>query len=158
MAKHSRRHRRRSRRMRGGTSMAASAPIPTPQSNSSNSMTVPLTKPTAGGGQYTDGASYGTYVNGPSDAQYNRVFGPEYANIPGNVIIGAQGQNIPSSSQVPTPQQLSLVQQAGRRRRRGGFLGEVVNQAVVPFALLGMQQTYRRKRGGKRHTRRHRRH
>jgi len=109
------------------------------------------------GGQYTDGASYGTYVNGSPDAQYNRVFGPEYANVPGNVIIGAQGQNIPSPSQVPTSQQLALIQQAGRRRRRGGFLGEVVNQAVVPFALLGMQQTYRRKRGGKRHTRRHRR-
>lgn len=102
------------------------------------------------GGQYTDGASYGTYVNGLPNAQYDRVFGPEYANVPGNVIIGAQGQNIPSTSQMPTSQQLSLIQQAGRRRRRGGFLGDVVNQAVVPFALLGAQQTYGRKtRGGK---------
>jgi len=100
------------------------------------------------GGQYTDAASYGTFVNGSTDAQYNRVFGSEYANVPGNVIIGAQGQNIPSTSQMPTSQQLSLVQQAGRRRRRGGFLGEVVNQAVVPFALLGAQQTYGRKRKG----------
>jgi len=123
MARHSRRHRSRSRKMSGG--------------------------------KYTDGASYGTYVNGSADAQYNRVFGPEYANVPGNVIIGAQGQNIPSTSQIPTPEQLALVQKAGRRRRRGGFLGDIVNQAVVPFSLLGAQQTYRRKRGGKRHSRRH---
>jgi len=179
MARHSRRHRSRTRKMRGGG--------------------------------YGSAASYGEYVNGTTDAQYNRVFGPEYANVPGNVIIGAQGQNIPSASQIPTPAQLAAAQSGGKRkksvggvqisdgpgvnpyaptrprpmqqnvwdvlaqsndprmtyttgmggkrRKRGGFLGEsVVNQAVVPFALLGMQQTYRRKRGGKRHTRKHRKH
>jgi hypothetical protein len=78
-----------------------------------------------------------------------------YGQIAGNVIIGAQGQNVASPSQIPTSGQLALVQKAGRRRRRGGFLGEVVNQAVVPLTILGMQQTYRRKRGGRRHTRRH---
>lgn len=110
------------------------------------------------GGSYGSAASYGTYVNGGADAQYNRVFGPQYANVPGNVIIGAQGQNITPASQMPTAANLAAAQSAGKRRRRGGFLGEVVNQAVVPLAVLGMQQTYRRKRGGKRHTRRHRRH
>ena len=103
-------------------------------------------------------AEWGMQVNGPTDAQFNRVFGPEYANVPGNVIIGAQGQNITPVDRMPTSADLSRVQSAGRRRRRGGFLGEVVNQAVVPFALLGMQQTYRRKRRGGRHTRKHRRH
>ena len=110
------------------------------------------------GGGYSSAASYGTYVNGPMDAQYNRVFGPQYAGVQGNVIIGAQGQNITPASQMPTAANLALAQSAGKRRRRGGFLGEVVNQAVVPMAILGMQQTYRRKRGGKRHTRKHRRH
>lgn len=57
----------------------------------------------------------------------------------------------------------SLGQTGGKRRgkgrgRKGGFLGAetVLGQAVVPLALIGMQQTYakRHKRGGKR-TRRH---
>jgi hypothetical protein len=42
-----------------------------------------------------------------------------------------------------------------RRGRKGGFLGEVINQSVVPLTILGLQQTYKRRRGGK--TRKHRR-
>lgn len=42
-----------------------------------------------------------------------------------------------------------------RKSRRGGFLGSLVNQGVVPLTILGMQQTYRKKHGGK-HTRKHR--
>jgi hypothetical protein len=115
--------------------------------------------PTRGGG-YSDAASYGMYVSGTGGEQWSRTMDTAgaYGQIPGNLIIGAQGQNVTPASQMPTAGQVALVQKAGRRRRRGGFLGEVVNQAVVPFALLGMQQTYRRKRGGKRHTRKHRRH
>jgi hypothetical protein len=57
----------------------------------------------------------------------------------------------------PTAQPQTIVGGRTRRRgRKGGFLGEVVNQAIVPVAILGLQQNYRRKKGGK--TRRHRRH
>jgi hypothetical protein len=86
MARHSRRHRSRTRKMRGGDSAS----------------------------------TWGMKVNGPVDAQFNRVFGSEYANIPGNVIIGAQGQNIPPMSQIPTPAQLSLAQSGGKRKKRMG--------------------------------------
>ncbi len=117
------------------------------------------------GGSYDSAATYGSYVNGSTNDQFNRTLGVQgpYGQVQGNVIIGAQGQNIQPSSMMPTSSQLNLVQgsQAGgrRRRKRGGFLGEVVNQAIVPFALVGMQNTYRRKRGGRsRRTRRHRRH
>lgn len=109
------------------------------------------------GGSYTSAATYGTYVNGTAGSQYNRVFDQAgaYGQIPGNVIIGAQGQNITPVTRLPTSAEMSLIQKAGKRRhRKGGFLGEVVNQAIVPFSLLGMQQTYRRKRGGKSYTRR----
>ena len=41
------------------------------------------------------------------------------------------------------------------RSRRGGFLGSLINQAIVPFGILGMQQTYRKKRHGGKHTRKH---
>ena len=127
MARHSRRHRSRSRKMRGGS--------------------------------YNSAASYGEYVNGSANAQFDRTLGIQgpFGQIPGNVIIGAQGQNVQPASMMPTQENLNRVQSAGRRRRRGGFLGEVVNQAIVPFALVGMQNTYRRRKGGRRRRTRRRR-
>jgi len=109
---------------------------------------------------YSSGSSYGSYVNGNENSQYSRTLsldGP-YANVPGNLIIGAQGQG---ANMIGTPNagSLALIQSAGSRRRhrhrhrrmmhhtkkrRGGFLGEVINQAIVPFGILGMQQSYRR--------------
>ena len=116
-----------------------------------------------GGGSYSSAASYGEYINNGENAQFNRVFstsGP-YGNVPGNTIIGAQGQNAHTAG-TPNGQQLSLIQKAGKRHRggsrkkRGGFWGSIINQAIVPFSILGMQQTYRRKKhGGKTHRRRH---
>ena len=126
--RHSRRHRSRSRRMRGGS--------------------------------YTSGSTYGSYVNGSGDSQFARTFdatGP-FAGRAGSEYVGAQGQWSQQPS-TPTAQNLSLIQSAGRRRRsrRGGFFGEVINQAIVPFGLLGLQQTYRKKSYGGKKTRRHRR-
>ena len=128
--RHSRRHRSRSRRMRGGS--------------------------------YTSGSSYGTYVNGSPDSQFARTFdatGP-YAARAGSEYVGAQGQ-WSQQPNTPSAQNLSLIQSAGKRRRsrRGGFLelGGIINQAVVPFSLLGLQQTYRKKSQGGRRTRRYRR-
>jgi hypothetical protein len=112
------------------------------------------------GGSYDSAASFGQFVNGSTNAQFDRTLGVQgpYGQVQGNVIIGAQGQNVQPASMMPTQENLNRIQSAGRRRRRGGFLGEVINQAVVPFALVGMQNTYRRKRGGRsRRTRRHRR-
>jgi hypothetical protein len=85
---------------------------------------------------YSDGASYGLAVNGDTNAQYDRTFmgtGPA-------TYRGVQGQMT-----------------GGKRSRRGGFLGalgSVVNQAIVPAALLGMQQTYRKRHYGGRKSRR----
>ena len=115
------------------------------------------------GGSYTSGSTYGSYVNGSGDSQFARTFdttGP-YAARPGAEYVGAQGQNAQQYG-YPTAQNLSLIQSAGKRRksRRGGFLaglGGVINQAIVPFTILGMQQTYRKKSHGGRRTRRHRR-
>lgn len=130
----------------------------------SRNMNQPGMIPQGGGsGSYTDGASYGMYVNGTGGSQWTRTMdqGGPYGGVPGNTIIGAQGQNIQPTSQMPTQSNLALIQKAGGKRRRGGFLGEVINQAIVPFSILGMQQTYRRKKGGKRGTRKnckHRKH
>ena len=113
------------------------------------------------GGSYTSGSTYGSYVNGSGDSQFARTFdttGP-YAARPGAEYVGAQGQNVQQPG-VPTAQNLALIQSAGKRRksRRGGFLaglGGVINQAIVPFTILGMQQTYKKKSYGGRRTRRH---
>ena len=111
------------------------------------------------GGSYTSASSYGSYVNGSPDSQFSRTFdatGP-YASRIGSEYVGAQGQWSQQPAG-PSAEQLNLVQSAGKRRRksrRGGFFGEVINQAIVPFALLGLQQTYKKKHRGGRKTRRH---
>lgn len=107
-----------------------------------------------GGNVGTSGSTvnYGNASNwmlstvGTQDQQYNNVFDSNkpYSNY-GNTIVSLDGKH----------------HAGGRRRRRrtrkgrGGNLAQVINQAVVPFGLLGLQQSYRRKKGGN-HTRRHR--
>ena len=84
---------------------------------------------------YSSGATYGMAVNGTVNSQFGRVFdqnGPN-GSMQSNTSVGAQGQR------------------AGRRSRarRGGLWGQVINQAIVPFGLLAAQQTYRKRRGGR---------
>jgi hypothetical protein len=103
------------------------------------------------GGSYTSASTYGSYVNGTGDQQFARTFdqsGPYGARM-GTEYVGAQGQwaNQPN---MPSSQNLSLIQSAGSRRKRGGLFGEVLSQAIVPAAILGMQQTYRKRTGGRR--------
>ena len=110
------------------------------------------------GGSYTSASTYGSYVNGTGDQQFSRTFdqsGPYGARM-GTEYVGAQGQGS-NQTNMPSAQNLSLIQSAGSRRKRGGLFGEVLSQAIVPAAILGMQQTYRKKRTGGRRTRRHRR-
>ncbi len=115
------------------------------------------------GGSYTSASTYGGYVNGTPDSQFARTFDStgQYADRAGSEYVGAQGQWYQQPGQ-PSAQNLDLIQSAGkgrkhRKSRRGGFIGEVINQAIVPFGILGLQQTYRKNRTGGRKTRRHRR-
>jgi hypothetical protein len=89
-------------------------------------------------GSYTSAAGYGMAVNGTGPEQFARTFeGP--GSGPG-IYKSVQGASVGG----------------GRKRsKKGGFWGEIVSQALVPFSILGMQQTYRRnKHGGKRTKRR----
>jgi len=112
-----------------------------------------------GGGGYTSASSYGSYVNGDPASQFSRTFdqsGPYGARV-GSEYVGAQGQWA-TQPNTPTAENLSLVQSAGkrsRRRKRGGFLGSVISQAIVPFSILGLQQSYRRNKRGGKGTRKH---
>ena len=102
---------------------------------------------------YSSASSYGMAVNGTGDSQFNRVFSQSGMDgrFQSNTIVGAQGQNL---GLPPT-----VAQRAGgkRRSKKGGFWGQVINQAVVPFGILGLQQTYRKKSSGGRRSRKHRR-
>lgn len=109
------------------------------------------------GGSYTSATTYGGYVNGTGDQQFSRTFdqsGPYGARM-GTEYVGAQGQ-WGNQLNMPSAQNLSLIQSAGSRRKRGGLFGEVLSQAIVPAAILGMQQTYRKRSTGGRRTRRYR--
>ena len=96
-------------------------------------------------GQYSSAAGYGFAVNGTGDQQYNRVF--TGANLPnGNQIVGLQGQN----TQIPA----SLPQNSGnmmggkkRRSKRGGYWGQVLSTALVPFGLWAAQNRYSKRKG-----------
>jgi len=88
---------------------------------------------------YSSAATYGEAVNGSVDSQLTRAF----ANNQGNTSVGVQGQRAGSKRR-----------HGGSRRKRGGFWGQVFSEALAPFTILGLQQTYRSKKGGKR-TRKH---
>jgi hypothetical protein len=45
--------------------------------------------------------------------------------------------------------------QARSRSRRGGFLGSIINEAIVPFSILGLQQNYKKKSKGGKHMKMH---
>jgi len=55
-----------------------------------------------------------------------------------------------------TPKPVGPVGGSRRRRgKKGGFWGSIINRAIVPFSILGMQQTYRRRKSGGTKRRRH---
>jgi hypothetical protein len=100
---------------------------------------------------YSSATTYGGVVNGSVDSQFNRVFG---SGGNSNILTGAQGQN---SGVSPMVAQKAGRRHNSRRNKRGGFFGQVINQAIVPFGILGLQQTYGRKShhsGRKTHRRR----
>jgi hypothetical protein len=112
--------------------------------------------PNNGGG----GAGWVQGHYGGENEQYNKVF-----DI-GSNTLGNSFTELPAS-QTPTPENLAWIQRAGARRRgrrgrmtkkRGGFLmGEVINQAVVPFGLLALQNRYGRRKSRMNKSRRSRR-
>jgi len=109
-----------------------------------------------GNANYSSASSYGTYVNGPSVAdQFNRVFsqsGLDAAN-PSNNIVGVQGQNIPKGLKGGSRRRKSKrnVSKKNKNVKKGGYFAEVFNQAVVPFGLLGLQQTFGRRKNSSKH-------
>ena len=104
------------------------------------------------GGNVGTTVDYGNASNwmlntvGTANQQYNNVFD---VNSPfpahGNSLVSLDGKHYAGGKR--------------RGRGKGGNLAQVINQAVVPFGLLGLQQTFRRNKSGKKggKTRRYRR-
>ena len=87
---------------------------------------------------YSSGAGYGMAVNGDGNAQFSRVF--DQAGVDGkfqsNSAVGAQGQNLG-----PSPSAMSGGKRhRSKKNKKGGFWGGIINQAVVPLTLLGLNQ------------------
>ena len=133
-----------------GQVAAAAQPAPAPVQAQAPEQ-APVQAPQKGG--YGSAATYVESVAGGLNTQYGNTFNQAgaYGKFEGNLLPVDGGKNLMNMSGVPTPQQLAMAQSGGRRRK-GGFLGPVLNQAAVPLALLAMQQTYRRKsrRGSRR--------
>ena len=83
---------------------------------------------------------------GDGETQFQNVFGPSNTSQ-SNVVVPIQSastiQNSAPVSNAPVGGQTGAGK-GKRRGRKGGFfgMGSVINQAVVPLAILGMQQTY----------------
>ena len=90
---------------------------------------------------YDSASTYMRATVGTPNQQYDNVFdSSKSSNSNSNAIVGLQGQK------------------AGTKKRKGGYWSQVFNQAIVPFTILGLQQTYRRKRGSRRGGKKTRRH
>ena len=121
-------------------------------------------------GGYSSATTYGSWIAGSGDSQFSRVFDGNSNSVSNQLTPVGNGAN--GVLGAPTSQQLSLIQSGGkhrsghskksrggkksRRSKKGGFLGlgPVINQAIVPFGILGLQQTYKKRGSPKYKTRR----
>ena len=95
--------------------------------------------------QYSSAASFVKATVGTGDQQYDNVF--KGANLPnGNEIVGLQGQNTRIPASLP---QNSSNMMGGKKRRskRGGYWGQVLSTALVPFGLWAAQNRYSKRKG-----------
>ena len=109
-----------------------------------------------GGNTLPNTVNYGSAENwmldtvGNGNTQYNNVFSqnsPYPANY-GNAIRGLQGQVAGKKNK----------KNKKTKKRRGGNLSQIINRAIVPFGLLALQQSYRKKKGGQKNEKKTRRH
>lgn len=103
---------------------------------------------------YSSAATYQNWMLGSENDQYGRVFnqsGPN--NSQSNAIMA--NANSGSIGYLPYQRagkgRRSSSRRSTRRSKKGGFLGSVINQAIVPFGLVGLNQYYGKRRGNKSH-------
>ena len=89
---------------------------------------------------YSSASTYGEYVNGTVADQFARVF--DQAGIDGkfqsNASVGAQGQNLGPSPIASYKMNGGKRSRRSRKSKKGGFFAGILNQAAVPFSLVGL--------------------
>lgn len=107
-------------------------------------------------------SEYMSRLVGTTDSQYNRTFDINSPLNRGNALVLADGRSISGGSRSlfrrargarggARAKKVSGLRARGSSRSRssrGGSMGSILNQAIVPLALLGLQQTYRRRGTG----------
>uniref|UniRef100_A0A6C0BY03 Uncharacterized protein n=1 Tax=viral metagenome TaxID=1070528 RepID=A0A6C0BY03_9ZZZZ len=85
------------------------------------------------------------YGNG--NTQWDNVFTGSGASPYGNQLVNLQHPGVTSPASLsPPPTQKGGSRKRGKGRgKKGGFIGSVLSQAVVPFGLLALQQSYGRR-------------
>lgn len=77
--------------------------------------------------------------------------GDTVGTIHNNDIEPKSNLNAQSTQGAPTKSDLSLIQRAGKRKRKGGNIGmalmakHIANQSFAPITLLALQQAYSRR-------------
>lgn len=131
---------RRSRRMAKGSTRASRS------ASRSMALAGGKRRKRRGGQSYGSANEYGTYVNGSGDAQYARTFENGNPTPFGNGPYGAQGQN----TVIPPSMASSGVITGGKRRaKKGGYWGQVLSTALVPFGLWAAQNRFSKRRSAK---------
>jgi len=106
---------------------------------------------------YSSAATYQNWMLGSENDQYGRVFDQSGPNTSQSNAIMANA-NSGSVGYLPyqragkgrrSSSRRGSSRRGGRRSKKGGFLGSVVNQAIVPFGLVGLNQYYGKRRGSK---------
>ena len=100
---------------------------------------------------YSDSSSYTEYTSGNMANQIHRILGDN--NNQSNILTPiSQNYNNGQFKFFGGKNKKSTR----RKKRKGGFVGEVINQAIVPFSLLALSQSFsgskklRKKRRSKR--------
>lgn len=105
----------------------------------------PLNPATYAAGGSQGAAPYVLTQYGNGNTQWDNVFGGSGSSPYGNQLVNLRHQGVTSPAMVQNPATAAPPasgQRGGSRRKRGGFMGDVLGQAAVPLALLALQQNY----------------
>ena len=110
----------------------------------------PLNPSTFAAGGTEGAAPYVLSQYGDGNTQWDNVFRASGPSPYGNQLVNLQHAGVTSPAMVPNPATTAppaatAGQKGGSRRKRGGFMGGVLTQAIVPLGLLALQQSYGRR-------------
>jgi hypothetical protein len=82
---------------------------------------------------------------GSGQEQYNNTFDTN-GQMNNSGYPAASGALRGLQGQVAGRRKMRTAQRNNTRKRKGGFWNQVINQAIVPFSILGLQQSYKSKK------------